>query len=317
MLKPYFQTVLILIFAVFLGSCQQPETNSRTGEPVYTTTIAPVGMILSELTEGRASVEVLLSPGASPHTYSPRPSDLSKANRSLGFFYVSESLDGWAGRFEHPEAIPLLSMVHPSQRLSWEDEHYHSHGDHESGHDHSHHHDHDDHDHLEDIDPHFWLDPLVVDGLLDPLKEKLCKLDPEGCSIYEANADRFSKELRALHESVKSELADAGDLEVIVFHPSFGYLFNRHGVELVAVVETTPGEEISGNDLQKLVNLIKTHELKFIFSEPQFSEKTVGVLAEESGVEVKMLDPIGGTEGRDDYESLIRFNVQSLKEAIH
>jgi len=54
-----------------------------------------------------------------------------------------------------------------------------------------------------------------------------------------------------------------------------------------------------------------------IFSEPQFSPRIVEVLAKEAGVQVLLLDPIGGRSPyNDNYIKLMQYNLAAMAQAM-
>ncbi|HOQ50096.1 MAG TPA: zinc ABC transporter substrate-binding protein, partial [Candidatus Kapabacteria bacterium] len=55
---------------------------------------------------------------------------------------------------------------------------------------------------------------------------------------------------------------------------------------------------------------------KAIFNEPQLSDKAVRSIADEANVSVYLLDPVGGTSGRESYQELILYNARTLAKAL-
>jgi ABC-type Zn2+ transport system substrate-binding protein/surface adhesin len=54
-----------------------------------------------------------------------------------------------------------------------------------------------------------------------------------------------------------------------------------------------------------------------VFAEPQFNPRVAEVIAQEAGVKVLMLDPIGGQPPYgSDYLLLMRHNLAALDEAL-
>jgi zinc transport system substrate-binding protein len=88
--------LLVLIFLLNMGQSQ----------PEYVTTIFPFGEILNSLVKGRGKVTVILPPGASPHTYELKPSELRYIENSLALFYGASNLDNWV------EKISSLLLIY-------------------------------------------------------------------------------------------------------------------------------------------------------------------------------------------------------------
>ena len=122
--------------------------------------ILPVGYVAQELGGERVKVDVLVPPGASPHTFEPVPSDMVKLQRARLFLRVGAGLDGWSdklrGGVSHDVEMVTLSAVPGLKPLeAGHDHHDHGHGkeraekhdDH--GHEEKHAKKHDDHGHEE------------------------------------------------------------------------------------------------------------------------------------------------------------------------
>ena len=272
-----------------LAGCS-PETSSP---PAIVATIAPLAFILRALAGNEVAVRTLLDPGASPHTYEPRPSDVRAAQSAVVVVYVSSDLDAWATQLPARRTLAALDLVPAADRRPLPA------SDGESA-----------------VDPHFWTDPLTVAAAIPALVDALAGLDPDHAETYRANASRFTERLRALHAETAAALRPLAGRRVVLFHPSFGYLLGRHGILVAAVVEEFPGKEPTALDIQRLGQGARRAGATVVFTEPQLPRRPAEVLAELAGVRVAELDPLGGGPGRDTYEDLIRHNVRVLVESL-
>lgn len=297
--------MLIALSGVLMTSCGRAP-DEAVGEVHFVATIQPVYLIARELTEGRATMSRLLDPGASPHTYDPRPSDVRSAERATALLHVSADIDGWAAGLPSREKVALLPLIPPALRIHFD-------GDghvcpHDHGHDHGHGH--------ADEDGHFWTDPVVIGALLGPLAEELGRLDPEGREHYLANAQRMEARLSELHEELATLLGPIKGSRCILFHPSFNYMFERYGIEVSAVLEPSPGQEASPAWLRDIIRKVEPEAVKAIFTEPQLSRRPAEVLAEASGLPLFEIDPIGVHEDLAVIDDLLLHNARVLREAL-
>ncbi len=105
--------------------------------------------------------------------------------------------------------------------------------------------------------------------------------------------------------------------EFVGFHPSFTYFARRYGLKEVGIIEVAPGREPTPRALQNIIKAIHHYGIKVIFSEPQFSPRIATVLAQEAGVKVLVLDPIGGLPPyNDNYIAMMRYNVNTMAQAM-
>lgn len=269
----------------------------------YVATIHPLAEIISTVVGERGQVVQLLAPGASPHTFEPRPSDLWKVEGAAALFYVGAGLDKeWVGRLSALENIAMTDLVPAESRLPMNSRP----GSHPADHDHD----------GGIIDPHFWTDPLTVKEMLPGLVKTLARLDPGGAAVYQANAGVFSAELVRLDRELASLLEPVQGKPLFLFHPSFHYLFRRYHLVLSGVINPFPAREATPRSLVNMAKRIRASGTKAIFSEPQLPVRTASVLAEAAGVAVYTLDPLGGVEGRVSYSELLRYNARIIRKAV-
>jgi len=227
-------------------------------------------------------------------------------------FYGSENLDAWALKLESASRIELIKFVAGDCLIYFEQEHDHKKSDahHETGDETGHHH------HSSGVDPHFWTDPLTVKTMLATLSEQLCTIDPDGCEQFRKNADQFSQKLDSLHLKIKKKLAPIQGSKVMISHPFFQYFFKRYGIELVGIIETSPGREPTPKEIKKLIDKMKQKNARAIFDHIQLPDRAAKLIANSTDLKVYHLDPLGGVTGRRSYEQLLLYNAQIILEAL-
>ncbi len=301
------QALFVSVLAL-AGCSGRPVPTEEGGPEHYVVSIPPLKAILAPLV-GDASIHVLLPPGASPHTYELRPSDAARAAEASVLFYVDESLDGWAAELQTRERIAVLPLLpeslHRPYGLACELD-----GEHDHDHDHDH-----DHAHGE-TDPHFWTDPLTVAGVVEPLVARLSALRPERAEAYKENGERFLEELKELDVSLITELAPARGGEVAVFHHAFDYLLHRYGIKVAAAIEPSPGQTAGPRTLHELGKDLKERGVRAIFIEPQLSPQSAQAVAEQAGLKLVVVDPLGGVEGRDTYGAFVLWNARAIRSSF-
>jgi zinc transport system substrate-binding protein len=259
------------------------------------TTIPPFEMILRPVVEGRGTVERLLAPGASPHTYDPTPSDLRATTGATALVYGAESLDGWAAELPASRRLVMIDLLPAEVQSRFEGEEGHGGAD---------------------VDPHFWTDPLAVKRLLPALADTLCAMDAAGCSVYRANADSFATRLAALDTRLHALLEPVRDQPVLLARPFFRYFLGRYGPRLVGIVALHPGTEPTPRQLGRLVDRVGAAEARALLVQESGSDRTARAVAESVALPLVALDPLGGTEGRATYADLLLDNGRRLREAL-
>ena len=291
MLKSFFLTILTL-------------TNIIYAQPHFVTTIPPFQFIIKEITGERADVYCIIPPGASPHTYEMRASDMRSVEKADALFMGNENLDRWALKFKTKKRCELVDLIPAEYRLVFDNHKSHFHK--VQGHSHDH----------DGVDPHFWSDPLAVKAILPALTAYLSELDPPGKPVYEENMTAFSGQLDSLDTQIKTLLKPVKGHTVILSHPFFRYFFNRYDLHLAGIVEIAAGTEPSPKDLVKVIKIIKDEKVKAIFTHPQLSDRPSQIIAEAAGIYCVMLDPLGGVEGKASYKELLLANTHTILEAL-
>ena len=124
------------------------------------TTVKPLNLIVSELTQGVATSEYVIPSGASPHDYALRPSDVKKLKQADLVVWVGPELESFLVKTmaSKPENIALSQQHDISFRYYAEKDQEHAEHENETDHDHESEHEGHHHNH-HGIDPHLWLGP--------------------------------------------------------------------------------------------------------------------------------------------------------------
>lgn len=289
-----FLLVGIFICMNISGNVWASETEEKK---IFVATIYPVAFILKEIVGSQNSVETLLSPANSPHTFEPKPSDIRKIERAAALFYVGPDLDkGWISKLPAKNKIEMLALFSDEKKIFMS-----GHGAHNT---------------RKTVDPHFWTDPLLVKAMLDNIVVVLVAFAPENAEIYKKNAKAFAKALDHLNDEITTRIYPVKGQAILLFHPSFNYFIKRYDLHLAGIIEPAPGKEPSPKFIHQTLKKMHTVKAKALFSERQSSKNSVQVLAEAAGVKAYELDPIGGIPGRENYRDLLLYNVQTFVKAF-
>lgn len=282
---------------LLLGACGPSERSPEDDRPRVVTTIPPFEMILRPIVGGRGTVERLLEPGASPHTYDPSPSDLQSVRRSAVLVYGADHLDGWAADLPASRPVALLDMISPEKGYSfkWTGQ---GRGVRDR------------------IDPHFWMDPQVVESMLPAMVDTLCTIDGPGCTTYRSNADSFATTLSDLRARLDTMMEPVRDVPVLLAQPFFRYFLRQYGPRLVGVVEPRPGVEPTPREIENLLGRAQTSNVRYVLTQRQLSSRSADILGGSADLRTVPLDPLGGVEGRRTYSELLLHNAQVLRDTL-
>ncbi|EKY4196481.1 zinc ABC transporter substrate-binding protein ZnuA [Vibrio harveyi] len=242
------------------------------------TSIKPIQMITTELTEGVTATDVLLQNNASPHDYALRPSDVQKVAAADLVIWYGHDLEPFLEKVVTDRGNTLTLSQIPGLSLR------------EFGSEHSH--DHDGHDHGTH-DPHFWLGVETVQQVANAIAHKLAEVDPVHADTYANNLKKFEVKLNATDSEIKQQLAPVKDKGYFVFHDAYGYFEERYGLNQMGHFTVSPDRKPGAKTLIRIRKTLGTGDVACVFSEPQFTPAVIESVMRGSDVRSGVLDPLG------------------------
>ncbi|MEJ1224967.1 MULTISPECIES: zinc ABC transporter substrate-binding protein ZnuA [unclassified Pseudomonas] len=251
--------------------------------------IKPLQLIAAAVQDGVAVPEVLLPPGASPHHYALRPSDVRKVQSVDLLYWIGPDMEGFLPRVLNGRTLPSVAVQElPGLKLRHfgEDSHSHAEGDHDDEHDHDH--------RPGTIDAHLWLSPTNARVIAARMAADLSSADPANAARYQSNLKGFNQRLDALDARLKSRLAGIADKPYFVFHEAFDYFEDTYGLKHAGVfavaAEVQPGAQHVAAMRTRLQAVGKT----CVFSEPPLRPRLAETLVAGLPVKLAELDALGG-----------------------
>lgn len=273
-------------------------TAAAEADVVVVTSIFPLAALVRELAPGAKTV-ALLTPGANPHTFEPTPSQVRAANGADVLVRIGLGFDDWAlSVFEGARNAPRVVLASDGLDLL-------PLTDHEAHHD-------------EAWDPHFWIDPIAASVIVGRLADTLASVDPPGAQQYRQRASKFAGRLRALDAELRRRLEPLRGAAFVGTHAAWAYFARRYELRQLAVLERSPGRPAGPRYLIAVAEKARREDARAVFAEVQLSRGEADIIAEAAGIPVLLLDPLGGEglEGRDGYETLLRWNVERIVAAL-
>ena len=100
------------------------------------------------------------------------------------------------------------------------------------------------------------------------------------------------------------------------FHSAFTYFAAAYGVKIVATFEPSPGASPDRVTLKLFYDRCRRiNSIRFL-SNPSLIRAPLQHLARDLGVSLKILDPLGGTKGREHYIDMMRFNAAQMASTL-
>ncbi|EHH1243878.1 zinc ABC transporter substrate-binding protein ZnuA [Vibrio parahaemolyticus] len=244
------------------------------------TSIKPIQLMVTELTEGVTTPEVLVQSNASPHDYSLRPSDVKKVASADLVIWYGHDLEPFLEKVVPNRSSTLTLSEIPNLALrEFDSEHSHDH----DGHDHGSH------------DPHFWLGIKPVKQVAQAVVNKLVEIDPANAKTYSNNLVKFEEQLAAKDKEIEQQLAPVKTQGYFVFHDAYGYFEERYQLNNLGHFTVTPDRKPGAKTLIQIRKTLGAGNVACVFSEPQFTPAVVESVMRGSNVAKGELDPLGST----------------------
>jgi len=297
----------ILFFAAcgLAFGCARDGATNADDPPTIVATIYPLAELARQIVGDAADVICLLPPGQSPHAFELSPKQMAQVGRADLLLAVGMGLDYWVGHAAKTATAGKATVVQLTDPLGLAADPHHDHShDHQHGHDCS-----------VGVDPHVWLDPVLMRQALPSVAEALAAALPEHAEAIRQNAGELEAELIALDAEFTEAFQPYAGRSIVTFHSAFNRLAQRYGLNVATTL--SPIESIgtvSPAALDAAIKAVQTHDLKVIYAEPQFSPDAANMLADRTGVQVLILDPIGDPNApdRNGYFPMMRYNLTTL-----
>lgn len=272
-MKLWTRIALALTFLSGLTSIGCGQTSPSPAKIAITVSILPQKYFVERVGGPYVETTVIVGPGADAHTYEPKPEQLKALSKSAAYLRIHIDFEeAWMPRFSsvNPK-LKIVDTLQGIQRLPMQFADEHS---------------------QENLDPHVWLSPKLVKLQAQTIYQTLIELDPAHQEAYLANLNAFNADLSALDTNIRKtfQALPQAQRKFLVFHPSWGYFAHDYDLEQIPI--EIGGQEPSAAELSQLITQAKATGIKVIFVQPQFSQRSAEMLANEIGGQVISIDPL-------------------------
>ena len=279
------------IYAALCALGTTIATNALAADVVVS--IKPIHALVAGVMGETGEPHLMVSGAASPHTYQMRPSEAKALSGADLVVWIGEGLETFLDRpianlGSNADVLTLhevagMELLPSREGGIWHDEdpevHVDEHDDH--GHDHG------------EFDMHVWLDPGNARRIVEVVADALVRIDPDRAGTYRGNAEEMRLRIDMLETSLGAQLAPVRQQAFIVFHD--GYRYFEHAFELNSkgAVAVDPARPPGARRLAELRAALVEHDVRCVFTEPQFEPDLIRTVIEGSTVRTAPLDPLG------------------------
>lgn len=284
---------LVAVIACILASCSAPQSPATSNGPMQViTTISTFNSIVEAVGGKRVTVKNLVPVGASPETYQPTPQDVATLAHATLLVENGAGLETWLAKTIANVGTSTLRTVVCSDGLT-----------------------------VQNNNPHLWMDPVNAKHYAFAIRDALLKIDPAHGDEYRNNARRFAASLDDLRKSIARRIATIPPQQryMIVFHNSWLYYNERFGITSLGFIEANPGQDPNPQQIARLIELARSHNVRAIFSEPEYSSKLTQQIAGNANIKIvtNLYDDSIGTDPRvSNYIGMLNYDTDVIVKAL-
>lgn len=299
-------------------------TQALADTPKVVASLKPIHSLVAAVMGETGNPELLVTGGASPHTFSLKPSQAAVLADADLIFWVDPAVEGFlvnpmANLAKENASVPLLTaegvnLLDAREGGVWSS--HHDDGEHAHGDEHEHDEEHREAKSGHARDPHVWLDIANGIALVASIEHQLSKAYPDLAPLFAENASALRERLLELDDELKEQLAPVSGQPYIVFHDAYQYFEERYDLSPAGSVTANPEVRPGARRIADLRNA--SSSAICVFAEPQFEPRILERLTEDEGVKLGFLDPLGSglPPGPEQYEAALKALADSLTDCL-
>jgi len=291
--------LLFIVMALFAFAA---PANAKTLNVVASFSI--LGDMVQRIAGDNITLTTLVGPDGDAHSFEPSPDDATALAKADLVFLNGLGFESWFARLASASGTKAVFVTTSFGVMTRKME-----GDGESI-----------------LDPHAWQD--LGNGLIyvRNIRDALIKADPAHRAAYTANADRYMDEISALNTWTRDQITTLprDKRKIITTHDAFGYFGAAYGVSFLAPEGLSTDAEPGAGDLARLIDEIRTKQIKALFIENMTDPRMMQTIARETGAELPQgrdaelySDALSAADGpAPTYLDMFRNNVPKLLAAM-
>ncbi len=271
----------LILLSATLASCAGRDRSAHDAAPRVLVSVPPEAYLVRSIAGDRVSVEVLLPPGASPHTYEPSMGIARRAADADLYLPVAHPRlafeRSWVDGLRRAGGVRIVPLASTCDARP--------------------------------DDPHVWLSAACADTMARRVEGALEGLLP--ASDAGGLRSRLDSTLAVMHRAsgeADSLLAPFSGRSFLVFHPAWGYFARDHGLRQVAI--QAGSREPGPRDLARVLQEVRQEGLRVLFIQPGIPRDEAERIARQLGVRTEVLDPLA-----ENWPALVVDAARELRNA--
>ena len=305
----------VMVLGLFCGCKSEKSNEKNDGKLKIISTIFPPYDFARQVGGDKIDLSMLLKPGMESHNFEPSPKDIVNIQECDLFIYVGGESDEWVKTIlesndKKPKKIIALTECVDTVEEATVEGMTAGGEENEEGDE-------------KEYDEHVWTSPKNAITITKKISSAMQEPDPGNKSIYEANTNKYAKELTNLDNKFR-EVTENAKTKTMIFGDRFPfrYFADEYGLGYFAAFPGCSAEtEPSAATISFLIEKTKEKKIPVVFKIEFSNGKVAQTIADASGAKVLQMHSCHNVDADSmkngvTYISLMEENLKNLKEAL-
>jgi manganese/iron transport system substrate-binding protein len=277
-----------------------PTLSASQEKPKVVTTFTIIADMAKNVAGDAADVESITKPAAEIHNYQPTPRDLLRARDADLVLRNGLNLETWFERFlRNLGDIPNVTVSDGIVPVSIAGGAYQGRPN-----------------------PHAWMSPENAVIYVENIRKGLTQIDPSHADLYAANARSYTEKIRAQVQPIRDALAKLPEEHrwLATSEGAFSYLARDFGLKELYLWPVNADSQGTPQQVRGVIDAMREHQVKVIFSESTVSDKPAKQVAAETGAAyggILYVDSLSDTDGPvPTYLDLLRVTTETIAKGL-
>ena len=287
-----------MIIAILMSITATGAASADTLKVVTTFTV--FADMAKNVVKDRAEVVSITRPGAEIHNYQPTPGDIRRAQGADLILWNGLNLELWFEKFfENLSDVPGILLTEGIEPMSIGEGPYNG-----------------------KPNPHAWMSPENGVIYVQNMAKAFGKYDPDNAEFYNANAETYIEELRAISAPIKASIdaIDENSRWLVTSEGAFSYLARDFGLQELFIWPINADQQGTPQQVRKVIDTVREFNIPAVFSESTVSANPAQTIANETDAiygGVLYVDSLSEADGPvPTYIDLLKVTVDTIAEGL-
>ena len=277
-----------------------PAFANAQEKPKVVTTFTVIADMAKNVAGNAADVESITKAGAEIHNYQPTPRDILRARDADLVLRNGLNLEQWFEKFlANLGKVPSVTVSDGVEPMAIAGGAYQG-----------------------KPNPHAWMSPENAVIYVENIRKGLSEIDPAHADTYAANAKAYTDKIRAAVQPIRDILGKLPEDHrwLVTSEGAFSYLARDFGLKELYLWPVNADSQGTPQQVREVIDAMRKHQIKVIFSESTVSDKPAKQIASETGATyagVLYVDSLSEEGGPvPTYLDLLRVTTETIAKGL-